>query len=195
MAMPTIGPYTALRLGCYGLLAVILGAIALRIGRAPATDPCDAACQALGRATKHAREVADSARAHSVQAETVYVARRAVAHRVASELPEPKIVGQSLVIGEGVYDVPAPVAAFVMQQQGVIQAQASALDAADSLVARFRVERVATDALQAAHERERDALLEAVRRSRPGAVEQFVRRTLPVVAFVAGVYAGSRVVR
>lgn len=123
------------------------------------------------------------------------MAHRAFARRVVADLPVPKIVNKQLVIGEGVYDVPAPVADFVLQQQGVIGAQSDALDAADALVAKLRIERAATDSLQVAHEREREALLEAVRRAQPSAVSQFVRRTLPVVAFGVGLYVGAKAVR
>lgn len=100
---------------------------------------------------------------------------------------------------DSAFAIPHRVTLLLLSQRSAIAAQDSALQAADELLARFRVERDATDSLHAGLAQENTALREQVRALTPGRLARgwaAVRTPLTFVAGVAvGAYAVSRVAR
>lgn len=137
--MLTLTPAVVWRCILYVGIGCFVGAIALRIRSAPSAEPCDAACHAVGQATKHAREDRDTTRAVAVAAEKSYAPKRESAKQAVAAIASAPTPRDSI-------------AALVT----AVAKQDTALVAADSVVATHKEERAADDRLARQLEIERD---------------------------------------
>jgi hypothetical protein len=196
---PWFTPRRVLWLLIAGLATAFVG-YGCYASRQPAAD-CNAYCQSIIAA--HSRQLAadrDVARAASVAAETVYVAAKKKADVAVGQVPPVTVSGDTITFADdSSFAIPHRVALLIVSQRDAIAAQDSALTAADELLAKFRVERRATDSLLAGVTQENVALAQQVRALTPGRLGRFVAAVRTPLTFVAGVavgaYAVSRVVR
>lgn len=152
---PTRVPVRPLVLALAGCLAV-----GWCLGWHPGGDDASAYDAIVTAHTRRAKELGrsrDSLATLATRAETVYVASRRRASALVAELPRVETAGDTIVLTEGRFVAPAPVVALVVRQAHTIQAQESALVAADTtIVALHRV--IAADALVAV---EQDSVIAA----------------------------------
>lgn len=173
--MSPLDPTRALRYAVWGLSVLILGGLALRIGFTPReSDPArDILAVDLAR-RMHADALAlDSARVALVrdQAQTVRQLAR------YSGLRDTLVITDTVAVRE-----------FVQRADSVVRSCTELSESCE----RFRVR---ADSSLASLTLDRDRWRHVAEDSRPNAMSQFVHRTLPVVAFVGGVWLGSRAVR
>lgn len=128
------------RLALAGFLCLAVGASCFLTRGTDEREACDAACIALGRATKHAREDRDTARAVAVALEHRYATKReqaSAAVAAVSKATTCKDSNSALVVA--------------------VAKQDTALTTADSAMRAHDAERTADDALVFALTNERDA--------------------------------------
>lgn len=201
---PWFTPRRVLWLLIAGLATAFIG-YGCYASRQPAAE-CNAYCQSIIAANRRQLEKdRDVARAASVAAETVYVTQREKARAQVKSLAKAEVKlgglsGDTITFADdSSFAIPHHVKLLIVSQRDAIAAQDSALTAADELLAKFRVERDATDSLHAGLAQENTALREQVRVLSPGRLSRAwgaVRTPLTFVAGVAvGAYAVSRVVR
>lgn len=175
MQFPSLDPRLALRVGFYALLGVLLtlGVRALR-APGPAENPAyDALVVALNR-----RIVADSV--SLADANEKLVRHEQVASRTITKYRE---IRDTFRITDTV-----AVKEFVQRAD-------SAVRSCTELVESCATFRVRAESSLAGLTLDRDRWKLTAESLKPSGFDRFVRRTLPVVMFVAGAYVGSRVTR
>lgn len=188
------------------LLGSSLGFLSYGVVASRAADTgCNEYCQSVIRAhTRQLEQDRDLARAASVAAETVYAHRHTTAHATVTAVPMATIataaMGDTITFADdSSFAIPHRVTLLLLSQRSAIAAQDSALQAADELLARFRVERDATDSLHAGLAQENAALREQVRALTPGRFSRGWSAVKVPLALTAGVvlgaFATSRVTR
>ena len=176
--MPALTPAVVFRLGCYVVLGIFL---VLAVGRCQPPDDENPAYDAIVVALN--RRIAADAVA-------LDAARKALAEQqsaVRTSLVRYAVIRDTLVITDT-----ASVKVFVAQADSVVRSCRQLSESCDQF-------RVRADSSLAGLSLDRDRWrLEATSlraKSRPSTLDLFVRRTLPVLAFVGGVYVGSQVTR
>lgn len=169
----------------WGLILALTAAVVGYGCYASRTPPeeCNAYCRSI--IASHTRQLVadrDRARAVAVAAETVYVVRRVVAKAAVALVAHDTTAKDSLV--------------HLVQ---AVASQGSALAAADSLLAKFRVERTKSDSVEHDLRRENDMLRHEVQALTPGRFSRGWNAVKVPLAFTAGIalgaYVGSRVIR
>ena len=178
------------RLVIYGCLALGVGLSLLLWPSHP--DPYDATLvKAFHEQTVAHRAALAAARQAAVTTRTVYVAKRRTALDAVGALPPAQIVGDTLHIPAGDFVVAHPVALYVAQLQATVATIKPVVQSSDAAL-------LATDAVDSTAkvvDADQTTEVKALKASQPGRLRRAWDRVKVPLAFVAGAYVGSRVVR